>query len=336
MAQFAALVVEPRNVILQHDALTKVLFGLVRLEAFRVRTMLGRSRTVAFTLGQSMVASLAPLLQACFPCDRHVFIYDGAVSSVARAVVKRKALVRQQQRGAFCWRDRYRCAQLATPLSLDLSNTKRSLPKALAELPVHLADATETWMTSVDAFLRLKEEEKTNEYLPFVSKLGLLIMLGTAEDRGLALINLLQFLTGSRSRALPGGVLLQAQQSLMKVGMRQLQLSPFSALVYKQIEGCVFCHRGILIGDKTLTDTVKPAVEWTLKAARKISGCMCCAPGEDDDDEEEEQQQQEGVTRGLSVDKDDDKRKQAPLFVNGIDMSQPGAFALVFNSTRTT
>jgi hypothetical protein len=36
-------------------------------------------------------------------------------------------------------------------------------------------------------------------------------------------------------------------------------------------------------------DTVQPMKEWTLLAAKKVSGCSCCLPsGEDEDDDEVE------------------------------------------------
>jgi len=41
-----------------------------------------------------------------------------------------------------------------------------------------------------------------------------------------------------------------------------------------------------LIGDKTLVDTVRPMLKWTLKAPKKSSGCACCAPEEEDDEDE--------------------------------------------------
>ena len=49
------------------------------------------------------------------------------------------------------------------------------------------------------------------------------------------------------------------------------------------IESCVFSHKSILIGDKTLLDTVQPRKEWSLKAAKKLQSCACCAVTDDDD-----------------------------------------------------
>ena len=50
------------------------------------------------------------------------------------------------------------------------------------------------------------------------------------------------------------------------------------------IEDCTFAHKMILIGDKTLPDTVIPKKEWSLKAAKKMTSCACCFPGEEDEE----------------------------------------------------
>merc|ERR1712238_57345 len=54
------------------------------------------------------------------------------------------------------------------------------------------------------------------------------------------------------------------------------------------IEACVFMHKGILIGNKTLLDTVKPEEGWSLLAAKKLTSCACCDPEEDDEDDGED------------------------------------------------
>merc|ERR1711982_147126 len=63
----------------------------------------------------------------------------------------------------------------------------------------------------------------------------------------------------------------------------------------KIIEECVFLHKRILIGSKTLLDTVLPKDDWSLKAARKLFGCACCAP--DDEEEEEEEEEDENTEK---------------------------------------
>ena len=52
------------------------------------------------------------------------------------------------------------------------------------------------------------------------------------------------------------------------------------------IEECAFAHKGILIENKTLMDTVQPSEDWSLKAAKKLTSCACCMPGEGDEEEE--------------------------------------------------
>jgi hypothetical protein len=148
-----------------------------------------------------------------------------------------------------------------------------------------MADTTETWMASVDTFLTLKAEESTNEYLPYVLKLSLLMDNSLESDRRMALTNVLQFVTGSRSRPIPEAVLDAAVESLRDLTTVSPELPTFSVRHRTQIEDCVFHHKGILIENKTLLDTVLPQKEWTLKSAKKMTGCACCAPEEDDEEE---------------------------------------------------
>ncbi|KAI2509740.1 hypothetical protein MHU86_4722 [Fragilaria crotonensis] len=171
-----------------------------------------------------------------------------------------------------------------TPLDRSLTKQIPPLADALRELPLQFADATECWMTSVNAMLKLKENEKTNQYLPFVCRLSLLLTQGTPEERHLALVNLLQFMTGSRSRPLPDGAVNEAEAVVSKYYSSD---PPKLAIhLHRAVEDCVFRHKSILLGDKTLMDTVLPSKEWSLKAAKKVSGCSCCAPDDDDEDDE--------------------------------------------------
>ena len=81
------------------------------------------------------------------------------------------------------------------------------------------------------------------------------------------------------------------------------------------MEKCVFTHKSILIGEKTLLDTVQPKEDWSLKAAKKLKSCLCCIPGEGE--EEGDSDDEEGVNEdGEST------RRNA-----GIDLTVPGAFA---------
>jgi len=245
MAQFAQMVEQD---IMATETLERLLFGLVRLEAHRVRDQVGPLRTVAMTVAQSTVPSLLPLLQKVFAEERHVFCYDGCRSSVGRAMIGRKNEKDVHQGRIY----RLNSTLLqTTPLSLDLTKAVPTLAPALANLPIYLADTTETWMASVDTFLKLKEEEKTNNYLPFVCKMGFLMNDSTIEEgteRYFALSNLLQFITGSRTRPLDDVVIGMACSIVKNYAYEKPP--PFPPIVVKDIEDCVFRHKSILIGEK--------------------------------------------------------------------------------------
>ena len=98
--------------------------------------------------------------------------------------------------------------------------------------------------------------------------------------------NLLQFVTGSRSRPLESAILNSARDVIQRAKVDDLSVSResiFSSSQREAIEACVFCHKGILLEGKTLVDTVKPKIEWSLKAKKKLQSCACCALPEDDD-----------------------------------------------------
>merc|ERR1712071_230278 len=117
----------------------------------------------------------------------------------------------------------------------------------------------------------------------------------------LALINVLQHITGSRSRPLKEDTIKSAT-AILKNFIKSEKGTNYPVLSDKQrlaIEDCVFCHKGILIGDKTLLDTVQPKVEWSLKATKKLTGCSCCAP------EEEEEEEEENEGQGMEKNKDE-------------------------------
>lgn len=246
---------------------------------------IGATKTVAFVLpGQACTPALVPLLQSIFPCERHVFAYDSCTSSVKRALLWQKNnnhSTAETNNGTIEFHD---CITATTPLSsTSLTASIKTLADSLSKLPIQLADTTETWMTSVHAFLQMKENERVNEYLPFVLKLSL---LSDDSTKRLALQNILQFITGSRSRPLSPQVMDAAVESLRDFQENQAPLLELSPEETRQIEDCVFQHKSILIENKTLVDTVVPQKEWTLKAAKKISGCACCAPDEEDEEEE--------------------------------------------------
>ena len=66
------------------------------------------------------------------------------------------------------------------------------------------------------------------------------------------------------------------------------------------IENCVFQHKGILIGNKTLKDTVLPKQHWTLKQASR-GGCSCCDPDPFEEEMEEKQEEFRVPSSRLSV-----------------------------------
>ena len=142
-------------------------------------------------------------------------------------------------------------------------------------------------MGAVNAFLMLKEEEKTHGYLPYVFKLDY-VQTGSLEkekDAYWCVVSLLQFVTGSRTRAKD----LTEQQIDAAIAWLQEQRQndatlPTLSTNRKLVEETVFQHKLILLENKTLLDTVQPTQHWTLKQAVK-AGCACCAP---EDDEEED------------------------------------------------
>jgi len=186
--------------------LETVLFSLCRLEAWAVREQVEVSHTVLITLpGQSTVATLLPLVQSVFPEDRHLFAYDGCVASVARGVND----VSTFRRGTVHTELKTICSQLCQnptrhtvplPSTSPLTKSIGGLAEALAEVPISQAGVVESWMSSVDAFLRLKDEEKVNGYVPYVLKLSQLTnpvgSFAPSTDSFWILSSLLQFITG--------------------------------------------------------------------------------------------------------------------------------------------
>lgn len=271
-----------------------VIFGLCRLNAWAERKILGDSRTVVFTLpGQSCTAALLPFLQRVFPCERHVFTYDSCTDSVARGLFLRRhnhIPLDNLNEGHFLPIAMPRAITATTPIS-SLHNLK-DYRKSLAKLPYNQADTIEAWMSSVDTFLTIKSEESTNGYYPFVCRMGFLTsqigLLGNVETdlSDLALINVLQYITGSRSRVMRKEVVDAAKSALLDAR----NCLPGDTLRKDDrlaIEACVFVNKGIIIGDKMLLDTVHPKIEWSLKAARKVTSCVCCMMGESEIEEDE-------------------------------------------------
>ncbi len=315
--------------------LKKIVFGLCRLSAWEVRNQVGANRTVVFTLpGQSSTASLLPSLQSAFPCERHVFVYDGCIDSTARAL--RNLRMKRHSVGSD-----------SLPLSIPtvVSATTPITPLPLASVPkmkdllspfsYYQAGAIEAWFSSVDAFLTLKHHEKKTGYTPFVCRLGFLMSQvgrlgnGKVDQSQLALTNVLQYITGSKSRSLEDGVLESARNVLN--GIRDADLNyakQYEGILSENdrqaIEACAFAHKQILIENKTLMDTVQPKVEWSLKAAKKLTSCACCMPGQGEEDEEEEEEKNEDDSNGdkspdaaVVAEKKSKPVSKAPAYVDG-------------------
>jgi len=306
----------------------RIAFSLCRLEAHRVRSSIGKtSRTVVFTLpGQACTPLLLPLVQKVFVHERHVFVYDGCCHSVEMGLALRKkygSSYRQKPE-----KEEWECVS-ATPQVISATfpmaplKHNKELTETLSKLKGDQASIVEAWMASVDTFLDMKAKEKKNFYTPFVCRMGFLMARsgignGDGTDKsGLALKNVLQYITGSRSRALSEEVINKALKSLKEnrikseEAVKEFKLDNPGKIL---IEKCVFAHKGILIGEKTLIDTVQPKDDWSLKAAKKLKSCLCCAPGEEDEEDEDEENEAGG-------EKDGDKGKDE------VDMSVPGAFA---------
>eukprot|EP00538_Stauroneis_constricta_P013135 CAMPEP_0119549616 /NCGR_PEP_ID=MMETSP1352-20130426/3275_1 /TAXON_ID=265584 /ORGANISM="Stauroneis constricta, Strain CCMP1120" /LENGTH=583 /DNA_ID=CAMNT_0007595211 /DNA_START=31 /DNA_END=1782 /DNA_ORIENTATION=+ len=304
----------------------QIMFALCRLEAWNAHqewkisvgsTPKRRIQTVVMTLpGQASTSVLLPVIQSAFPEDRHVFAYDGCVPSVQRALRLSKAERGTDLQTALdsvltLSNDSTRhCIPLggnsATPSTQYLSSKIRTLPSALSMLPVQHARVVETWMMSVDAFFALKHNERANGYLPYVFRYD---YLSGAECNDFAkgsnpywsLCSLLQHITGSRSNGLDDLILTKAIRWMQEFHSTDAVACVDPNFPIKTIENCVFQHKSILIGDKTLQDTVLPKQHWTLKQASKKGGCACCGPEPDDEEEEEEQEQKKSRHSGQST-----------------------------------
>ena len=269
---------------LSRESLSKIIYAFCRLEGLRNQA---QQPTILITLDQ---ATLLPLLQEVFPDDRHVFAYQGAVNTVQYAGDLRKKQPRARITSSLEEALQFTNVPVTftTPINCRLTkcaNIMAPFVKALSQLPGDYADILETWMTSVDTFLTLKENEKENGYLPYVMKLDYMTMgdLDKGSTRYWAVRSLIQFVTGSRSREVPSETM-DAVLSWLRDRPDPPMLS-ISNQHRKSISNAVFQHKLILIENKTLKDTVEPREHWTLKAALK-RGCACCLPEDEEDAED--------------------------------------------------
>lgn len=277
----------------------RIIFALCRLDAWRIRDSIGASRTVLFSLpGQSCVPVLLPLIQKVFVHDRHVFVYDGCCPSVEFGVALQKQYGSSyRQQTDDCWEEVSSSPRVITS-NFPMAPLRhiRELSESLAKVNGSQASIVESWMASVDTFLDMKSQEKKNFYAPFVCQMSFLMKRSVfgktdVDMSEMALKNVLQYITGSKSRALPSVVMTEAvlclneMRCIFETAVRGSELSGSEKAL---IEACVFTHKAILLGDKTLMDTVQPKEDWSLKAAKKLKSCLCCSPEEDEDEENED------------------------------------------------
>lgn len=266
-----------RQKVLSEDETERILFAFCRLEAYKLEleNKVGKQhKTVVFILpGQSSTKAMLPILQNKFPCERHVFAYDGCVSSVQRAMMLLKQRKQETLYNAtFPISTMSRSISSTIPIIL-MQNILEKLPSLLTSLSNDMAGAVEAWISSVDTLIQLKDNERSNGYTPFVCRMDFMFntLNENDEKRSLALTNILQYITGSR--ALNEGVVDAAQSVMMDViEESQNNLNIYPNVSHEDriaIESCVFAHKMILIGDKSLPDTVIPKKEWSLKSAKK-------------------------------------------------------------------
>lgn len=322
MVQMAKLV---EASIVESSKIRKLVFALCRLDAWSVRQEVGDAKTVMFTLpGQAVVATLLPLVHSVFPEERHVFSYDGCVASVKRGVYAELVYNKSELFTTLEPIIRGMCkdpVRLTTPLpsnsplshDISLGGSGGALEKSLAQVPLQQARNVETWISSVDAYFKLKNEEATNGYLPYCFKLGFLTdnLVENFEhgtDSYWSLHSFMQYVTGCQGRAMPEGVIDSAKEWVkdynLAMAAEQTTIEKSVSMSEHErtmIENCCFQHKQILIGNKTLQDTVLPKEHWTMKQSSR-NGCSCCGPDPYDEMEEEEEANaasDKGMTFGL-------------------------------------
>jgi len=261
----------------------RIIFSLCRLDAWRVRESIGTSRTVLFALpGQSCTPLILPLIQKVFVHERHVFVYDGCCHSVEMGLALRKKYgpSYRQRPSNELWNEVSASPNVITatfPMAPIRYN--RELPGTLSSINGVQASIVESWMASVDTFLDMKSKEKKNFYTPFVCRLGFLMKRsGIGNGRGddlseIALKNVLEYITGSKSRALPKEVMdvaVSCLEDMRATFEGVVEGSKLNADEKMLIEKCVFTHKAILIGEKTLLDTVQPKEDWSREFDSRV------------------------------------------------------------------
>lgn len=223
--------------------------------------------------GQATTVSLLPSLVRCFPDDRHVFCYSNLIDSLSYSLRTYKADTTAQN----CFT---MPSQFSANTPLDSSNALlRKIPNLdanLANLNLKQASIIQAWISSVDTCLTLKDKSN-DKYLPFVSRLPFLdpnsVTNTTIEKETnkplyyLALSSLLQYITGTTSQPLSDDLLSKTADQLKTV-FPTISGTLITPELRKIAEACVLCHKGILIENKILLDTVLPRKDWSLKTDR--------------------------------------------------------------------
>jgi len=169
--------------IISRSKMSRILSGLCRLHAHRIRNNVstrGHSRTITFILpGQACVPSILPSIVDAFPHERHVFVYDGCVRSVvsSSSSTNINAVVEVGSIPSYI--------TSSTPLSTSTlrnnlgggSGGREKYDVLLSQLSVNVACVVETWMASVDTFLRVKTEEKGPDAEDIIVLMLLLLLL---------------------------------------------------------------------------------------------------------------------------------------------------------------
>eukprot|EP00984_Skeletonema_dohrnii_P003126 scaffold1041_cov93-Skeletonema_dohrnii-CCMP3373.AAC.13 len=196
-----ALIVSKNTQNITTQQFETIIFALCRLDAFRVRESVGVSRTVLFTLpGQACVPQLLPLIQ------KYGSSYRQKASKEEWELVSETPTT----------------ISATVPIAPLRHIRARALPDALANLNNSQASIVEAWMASIDKFLDMKSREKKISYAPFVCRVGVLMkrsVIGNevgSDVSELALKNVLEFISGSNSRAIPEEVFEAAQSSLKR------------------------------------------------------------------------------------------------------------------------
>lgn len=294
------------------SSIEKVLYGLCKLCAQAVGDKIGsKYSTAVFTLpGQSSTATLLPVLQSIFPCEKHIFVYDGCFESVQRSIhLNRRSNVhyevvknkRMNSVYSLLETSMPRCISSAIPIT---PLNVKDFTAQTATLSHRVASITESWMSSIDTFLKLKNDEKISGYIPFVCKLGFIMEEGSflgeeyksSTISSMALKNILEYILGSKSNNFPHlepNVLDAAEAMLKEIKFQentqhgQNTRASLSNDLRVAIEDCVFLHKSILIGNKILPDTVQPKpTGWSLKTSTTLRGCACCFGMNDGSDDE--------------------------------------------------